>query len=117
MKKSFIKVFTGILIGLVNSVLGAGGGMIAVPALKKYGMSQTKAQASAIAIILPLSIISAVCYIFNGNVKISDSLIYLLPGVAGAVTGAIILPKIPIKILKKIFAGFMIWAGIRLLIK
>lgn len=117
MKNSIKKILIGILIGLVNSILGAGGGMIAVPALKKYDMSQTKAQASAIAIILPLSIISAVCYILNGNVKINDSLIFIFPGVVGAVAGAIILPKIPVDLLKKIFAGFMIWAGIRLMIK
>ena len=117
MKKFTLKLLGGSIIGIINSLLGAGGGMIAVPLLKKDSMNQTQAQASAIAIILPLTITSIIGYILSDKIKISNSLSYLIPGTIGAICGALLLPKIPVKILKKIFAAFMIWAGIRMMLK
>ena len=117
LKKFTLKLLGGTVIGAINSLLGAGGGMVAVPLLKKDSMNQTQAQASAIAVILPLTITSIIAYYLTDKIDISDSFEYLIPGVVGAVCGALLLPKIPIKILKKIFAGFMIWAGIRMMIK
>ncbi len=108
-------VLSGISVGIINGLLGAGGGMIAVPLLKNLGFSQSKAQANAVAVILPISLISAAIYVLRGNVSIADSLIYIPGGIIGTLIGTFILCRIPQKILKKIFAAFMIWAGIRLL--
>lgn len=105
------------MIGIINGLLGAGGGMLAVPLLKKSGVEQKQAHATSIALILPLSIISAAAYLINGNVKIGDALPYLLPGAIGAALGAVLLKRIPDKWLRRVFGGFMIWAGIRLLMK
>ncbi|MCQ2470856.1 MAG: sulfite exporter TauE/SafE family protein [Clostridia bacterium] len=111
------KYITGFLIGLINSLIGACGGIITVAALKKDGMEQNKAHANAIAVILPLSIISAIFYHINGFASVKDTLIFLPGGIAGAIAGGILLPKIPQKILKKIFAVFIIWAGIRMVLR
>ena len=111
------KYAVGFIIGVINSLVGACGGIITVAALKKDGMEQTAAHANAIAIILPLTVISSVFYIYNGYVNIPDTLIFIPGGVAGAVVGGLILPKIPQKILKKLFALFIIWAGVRMIIK
>ena len=116
-KINFKTVFSGIAIGIVNGLMGAGGGMIAVPLLKKTGLDQRKAQANAIAVILPISIVSCVMYLIRGNVQISDALPFLPGGILGAVIGTFLLSKLPTKLLKKIFAAFMIWAGVRLLMK
>lgn len=116
--KKFINVkniFGGILIGIINGLFGAGGGMIAVPVLKKLGFSQTKAQSNAIAVILPISLISAALYLFRGNVNLGDALIYVPGGIIGTLVGTYVLSKIPQKWLKRIFGAFMVWAGIRLL--
>jgi len=117
LKKNSLKVLGGIIIGLINSLLGAGGGMVAVPLLKKTSMNQTEAQASAIAVIFPLTIASIIGYYLTDKINIRDSFEYLIPGVIGAACGASLLPKIPVKILKKLFAAFMIWAGIRMILK
>ncbi len=107
---------SGVLIGLVNGLLGAGGGMLAVPLLKKAGLDQTKAQASSIAVIFPLTAVSAAVYLINKSVSIDAVYPYLIPGAVGSVIGAVVLSKIPQKILKKIFALFMLWAGIRMMV-
>lgn len=53
----------GALVGIINILLGAGGGILAVPILKKNGLTQKQAQANAVAVILPLTIISFIIYI------------------------------------------------------
>ena len=116
MKKVY-KYLAGFVIGVINSLIGACGGIITVALLKKDGMDQTQAHANAVAIILPLTVISALFYIFNGYVALMDSLIFLPGGIIGAAAGGILLPKIPKKILKNIFALFIIWAGIRMIIR
>lgn len=112
--KNFI---LGFVIGTINILLGAGGGMLTVPLYKKINMSQKQAQINAVATILPITIVSAVIYLMNGDVKLSDSYIYLIPGLIGSITGTFVIKKISNNILSIIFSLFMIWAGLRLLFK
>ena len=116
-KKNIIKMACGLAIGFINGLLGAGGGMLAVPLLKKYGLDTKEAHASSIAVILPLTIFSAALYVISGRVNISDSFIYIPTGILGAVIGAFILKKIPDKWIRRLFGIFMIWAGIRLFLR
>ncbi len=117
MKKNIFKAAGGLAIGFINGLLGAGGGMLAVPLLKKYGLDTKEAHASSIAVILPLTVFSAVLYLISGRVSIGDSLIYLPTGILGAVAGAFVLKKIPDKWIRRLFGIFLIWAGVRLFLK
>ena len=116
-KQNLLKGIGGVCIGFLNGLFGSGGGMIAVPLLKRAGFNQADSQANAIAVIFPISLLSAVLYYFNGNLDIKEALSYVPTGVLGALTGTFLLSKIPQKYLRKIFAAFMIWAGVRLIIK
>ena len=107
----------GVVVGLVNGVFGAGGGMIAVPLLKKQGLDQKSAHANAVAVILPITVLSAILYLARGNVAITDSLAYIPTGLIGSVIATFLLKKFSNKWLQKIFAVFMIYAGVRLLLK
>ena len=113
-KKGLISFLFGLLIGAVNGLLGAGGGMLTVPILKKTGFDQKSAHKNAVAVILPITLISAVLYVLGGRVKILDALPFVPLGLIGAVAGTLVMQKISAGILKKIFALFMIWAGARL---
>lgn len=98
-------------------MLGAGGGMLIVPILKKYGLETRKTHATSICIILPMCILSSTIYILKSKVAFSDALPYIPSGAAGAIVGAFILSRINQKLLSKIFAIFMMWAAIQLLIR
>lgn len=116
--KKYLKTASaGAAVGLVNGIFGAGGGMIAVPMLKRLGLDQKSAHANAVAVILPITVLSAALYLFKGTVTLADSFVYIPSGVIGSVFATFALKKISNRILNKIFAGFMIYAGIRLLIK
>lgn len=103
----------GVGIGLINGMLGAGGGMLAVPLLRKT-VGVKEAHATSIAIIAVLSAVSSVMYVIRGQVALSDALPYMPAGAVGAVIGALLLGRIPDKWLRRIFAAFMIWAGVRM---
>lgn len=116
-KKNLTTAASGLLIGGINGLLGAGGGMIAVPMLKKAGLEQKEAHANAVAVILPISVLSTVLYIIKGYVGIPDALPYVPTGIIGSVLGTMILKKISPVWLKRIFGAFMVYAGVRLLLK
>lgn len=99
--------------GALNGLLGAGGGMLIVPSLSSEGIEPNKAHAGSVAIMLPLSAISAALYISKGTVSLADALPYIPGGIAGAFLGAYLLRKISPKLLKKLFGALAIYAGVR----
>lgn len=111
------KFFSGIAIGIVNVTLGAGGGMLTVPLYKKCGFDQKSAQINAVATILPITFISFIIYLLNGNVNLSETYSYIVFGLPGAILGTFVIKKTSNKLLKSVFAVFMIWAGVRMIMK
>ena len=116
-KINFKALLLGVAVGLVNGIFGAGGGMLAVPILKRNGLEQKVAHANAVAVILPITIISAALYLIKGNVTLSDSFAYIPTGLAGSVIATFLLQKFSNTLLQKTFSGFMIYAGVRLLMR
>lgn len=116
-KKKIYFAAIGALAGIINGLLGAGGGIIAVPMLYKSGIETKKAHATSIALILPLSIVSSIFYIINGNVEIGSALSFIPAGLAGALIGAFLLKKISSVWLKRIFGAFMIFSGVRMFLR
>ncbi|MGN0570781.1 MAG: sulfite exporter TauE/SafE family protein [Candidatus Fimenecus sp.] len=105
----------GVLVGIINILLGAGGGILAVPILKKCGCDQKQAQANAVAVILPLTIFSFIIYAKQDYVNFFQR-IWIVPFAAvGAVLGTLVFRKLSSNTLRKVFAVFMIWAGARML--
>ena len=114
MKNKGFLLFFGFLTGVLNGLFGAGGGIVAVETLKHTGLDQKRAQSTSIAVILPLCVLSAVLYFFNGKVPL-DNIWFLLPaGLIGALFGTFLMKKISCNLLKKIFCVFMIYSGIRM---
>lgn len=91
--------------------------MLVVPTLKAGGLSQKEAQATAIAVILPLTIISAVMYVLKSHSVAMQSLGFLPFGVVGGIIGANLLPKISGKVMNIAFGIFMIYSSVRMFLK
>lgn len=108
----------GFIAGLLNGVFGTGGGILIVPMLKKVGLNSQKSHATAISVILPLSIVTTIMYLLKG-IPVDFSL--LIPtislGLIGAVCGAVLLNKIDAVLLNKVFACVIIISGIRILLR
>ena len=111
------RLFAGLLTGIANGLFGAGGGMVAVAALKLIcGYDEAEAHACAISIMLPLTVVSAAIYIMRGNVDYG-ALLYVAPALtAGAFIGALLTGKLNARWLNRIFCALMLFAAVWMLI-
>lgn len=115
-KKWQILVF-GALIGIINGFFGGGGGMVVVPLLNKlFGLEQKKAQATALFVILPISLVSTIVYLCHNSIAFASGWPVILGIVAGGMVGAKLLNKLENRIVKYIFIFFMLLGGIGMLI-
>lgn len=103
--------------GAVNGFLGTGGGIVLMFALSLIPASDDTAArdrfATVIAVILPLSFVSVLTY--GERVDFAEASPYILPGILGGVIGAMLLDKLSVNAVKKLFAVMVIWAGISFL--
>lgn len=107
--------FIGAVIGFINGFLASGGGIAAVLFLEKVLKTETKkAHATAIAVILPLSLASVLVYGIGGYKDWSLVFKAAAGGMLGAALGAKILNRMPKKYIKTIFGVVMIIAGVRM---
>ena len=105
----------GFLVGLVNGVFGSGGGTVLVPCLVfLMGIEDHKAHATAISIILPLSLISSFIYFRYDVVDLALTLKVAIGSVLGALCGSCMLNRFSVNALRKIFGIFMILAALRM---
>lgn len=103
------------VIGFVNGFFGGGGGMLLVPALEKaLKCPVKKSHATAIAVILPVSIASAVTYILNGHFQWFPAAFASAGCLGGGVLGALLLKKLKPEVVGLLFACLMIAVGIKL---
>ncbi len=109
-------VVAGMIIGVINGFFGGGGGMICVPALLLLGLVNKEAQATAILIMLPISIASAIIYYTNGFVEWETVLYVAIGSCLGGIIGAYLLKKLSNNVLQYVFAVVVLAAGIRMLI-
>lgn len=114
--KKALNSIVGVCSGIINGLLGAGGGMLAVPTLKTQ-LEPQKAHATTVAVILPMCLVSSIWYLAAGRVSVSDALPYIPFGVIGAAVGSFLLTKMNAKWLRIIFSLLMIWAGARMIFK
>jgi uncharacterized membrane protein YfcA len=120
-KSKFFLPFTGFLSGIANGLLGAGGGIIIVYALNYSLGGQISDRrdvfANALCVMLPISVVSCIFYAASGNLPLSGIGLYSLPAILGGILGALLLSKIKLDALKRLFAALVIYSGVMLIIK
>ncbi|MGE5560292.1 MAG: sulfite exporter TauE/SafE family protein [Chloroflexota bacterium] len=107
----------GLSAGIVNGLLGVGGGMILIPGMVyALGMGEHDAHGTSLAIVLPISIASALVYSRNHFVEWGITWRVALGGMIGAYIGAKLICRIPDIWLKRIFAAFMLATAARMVL-
>lgn len=109
------EIVCGVAVGAANSIFGGGGGMLAVPLLVKTGMDEKRAHATAILLILPVSLLSFLLYVWRGFYNASVLIPTALGVTAGGLLGAWLLGKLPSKTVNLIFAALQLLAGVFLI--
>lgn len=102
----FLPLF-GLLIGLLVSMFGGGGGGLYVPVLILiFGITPQVAIATSLASVLPTSVVSSISHFREGNIDIRTGLILGIGGIVGTLIGAVIANLIPPVLLQKILGIF-----------
>lgn len=110
-------LLSGALAGFLNGFFGAGGGMLLVPLFIWLVKLEDKAAfSSAIAVMLPLSVVSLVVYGLHESLPLRDALPYLLGGAGGGVLAGMLFQKIPARALHLIFGVVILAGGLRLIL-
>jgi uncharacterized membrane protein YfcA len=106
----------GLAAGSLSGLVGIGGGILIVPGLVfLLGFDQHSAQGTSLALLLPpLGVLAVIEYYRNGYVDIKAAAIMAVLFFVGALLGAKLANHIDDMLLRKIFAGFMFLAALRM---
>ena len=112
MRRTYIP---GMITGFLNGLLGAGGGLVLLLFLKRtLKLPAHKAHATCLAVMLPLSVLSACIYIGSAEVSAGTAFWLALGGMAGGYVGARFLRRIKPRHLGKILGVVLIFSAIRM---
>lgn len=115
--KNIVKIPLGIISGFVNGLLGTGGGILLVVVSELCGVKPKTAHATALSIVLPLTIVSVVMYFKSGNLQIVPAIVVGVSGSVGGFVGARLLKKTPDFWLKIFFGITILVLGITMLLR
>lgn len=109
-------VLIGIFIGILSGVVGVGGGVVLVPILLYgYGMSQSKAQGTSLAMLLaPSGLLAFWHYYKAGHADLRLGLWIALGVFLGGWVGGDLAQRFSSLTLRRIFASFLIVVAAKL---
>src|SRR5262245_13155613 len=106
----------GLIGGITSGLFGVGGGIVMVPAMVYMLNTNIKtAVGTSLVVIIPTALTGGLKHQQLGNVdwRMAASLIPL--AIVGGFIGAALTKPLPADMLKKLFGGFMILAGLRVM--
>ena len=113
--KGWRAVMIGFWAGILNGLLGAGGGIILVRSagkiLPRECCNGRDVFANALCVMLPISAVSAIAYVLQGSVSGIDFTPFVLPALIGGVGGGMLLSVIDTRLLRLIFSALVVWSG------
>ena len=112
----------GFSAGVLNGLFGTGGGIFIVFLFSRiYAKSKEYDKkdcfSMTVAVTLVFSAVSLFGYLKNGSMDTEQLTPIFLPAFLGGIAGAFLLDKINVRILRKIFAGLVIYAGVLLILR
>ena len=113
----WVFVLLGICAGILSGLLGLGSGTILVPALVLlYGFEQKSAQGMALAAMVPMALVGALRYWKNPEIDMNAAVIGLiiLGALAGVLVGTELMSRLPVDILRKVFAVVLLIVAVNM---
>ena len=106
-------VLFSFLAGVLNGMLGTGGGVVLIFVLLWLLGKERGKEAFVISsfAILVFSLVSAVAYGKNGSLAFSELPRFALPAATGGVLGALLLSRLRLLWVKRIFACVLLYSG------
>lgn len=116
-KQLLIGACIGLGAGLASGYVGVGGGFIMVPLmLSLIGIPMKKASGTSLIAVMILAIPGVIEQGLLGNINYTAGIMVAVGSIPSAVIGARLVRKVPERILRFIFGGFLIVAAILLVL-
>ncbi len=116
-KRGFGGLGIGLIAGLASGYVGVGGGFIMVPLMTAWlGVPMRKASGTSLIAIMILAIPGVATQMMLGNVDYTAGICLAIGSIPGAMVGARFVKSIPERQLRFIFAGFLCFAGLMLVL-
>jgi len=113
----WVFIILGIFAGTSSGLLGIGGGVIMVPVLALLcSFDQKNAQGTALAVMVPMTLLGAWRYWQNPQVEMNAAVIILVicGALAGTLLGTELASRLPSSTLRKIFALVMLIVSVKM---
>ena len=111
-------VLIGLTAGFFSALFGVGGGVVIVPLLLLVsGWELRSATATSLAAIGITASAGVVTYVVHGDVRPLYALLVGVPAAVGAVSGATLQQRLPVRTLSFLFAGLLVAIAIRMLLQ
>lgn len=106
-----ILILFGLLIGVLSSLSGLGGGFLVVPFLMYLGKKAQIAVGTSFLVILLIAVSSLAAHGRFGNIDWKTGLLLAIGGVIGAQLGPVLLQQVPELMFKRGFAILLFGIG------
>ncbi len=111
-------VLIGLVAGFFSALFGVGGGVVIVPLLILFvGWEMRPATATSLAAIGITATAGVVTYVVHGEVEPVYALLVGVPAALGAVGGATLQQRVPVRTLSFLFAVVLTAIAIRMLVQ
>jgi uncharacterized membrane protein YfcA len=111
-------ILIGLTAGFFSALFGVGGGIVIVPLLLLVGGWELRsATATSLAAIGITATAGVIIYVAHGDVRPLYALLVGVPAAVGAVSGATLQQRLPVRTLSFLFAGLLVAIAIRMLLQ
>jgi uncharacterized protein len=109
---------SGAISGVCSGFFGIGGAIMTVPAMTVFfGLSQLEAQGMALAFALPTTLLTTATYALASDVDWAIAIPLAIGGSSSVSFGVAVAHRLPERVLRSLFIGFVIVVAVALLIK
>lgn len=110
-----LAILGGFFAGLLSGFIGIGGGSAFVPIMTVgFRFTQSLAQGTSLAAIVPTALVGGITHIREGNVLLGPALWMGGGGAVGAVLGALLALYVPGPLLARVWGAFLLLTAVRL---
>ena len=117
-RKFLILAALSVIAGFLNGCLGAAGGIVLYFTLSALYKNDTKKNLMTTAVsVMLFCLISLFFYKGSANLPLDEVIKIALPATLGGAAGALLLKKLPVGAVKRIFSAVLIIGGILMLVR
>jgi uncharacterized membrane protein YfcA len=109
-------VLVGFAAGILSGLFGVGGGIVTTPAVNTLlGGTAIQAIATPLPVILPTSLVGSYTYAKAGEVSFRAARWAAVPGIGGAVAGALLTEVVNVHLLLLVTAGVIAFTAVQVI--